>query len=345
MVAPLFYRELVGQSATIDATTRNHVAFVVFYGGLSKIICQDNFRYDPYKIFLDGLSISGDPWCSYKDPIKVTMPRLSEMCERSNKKNIFSDRLKDMFISSPEQVNASLFSHHMSKVATRLMEIYKISESALPCMLFVEGEKLSNHLVVRLDDSEPLQSLYRHVLMPLSEEFAKLSDYWKRRDDLARKKGTGRRTHIEAAEKLRTEIAKVNAEIDKEAKIIPMQIRGAREKIEELKATQKEKLVALPERAAQQVQVVQRLENEIIGISIGERKFRSSAEQALKMAKLSKRLFREHQRLSAYIGRHVDEGTIGIRRLMGESEQLSRRIPCLELKRERLVKAGAIIPH
>ena len=64
MAAPRFYRELIENVATIDATTRRHVAFVVFHGDRSNVY-EDGSYYGvgprDARIRLIGLSISGDP--------------------------------------------------------------------------------------------------------------------------------------------------------------------------------------------------------------------------------------------------------------------------------------------
>src|SRR5262245_50829891 len=66
MTAPRFFRELIENSATLDATTRQHVAFVVFYGDRSGVIRSEEFAYGPndsyrgrrgVRVRLDGLSV------------------------------------------------------------------------------------------------------------------------------------------------------------------------------------------------------------------------------------------------------------------------------------------------
>jgi hypothetical protein len=71
MTSPQFFRELIENAATVDATTRQHVAFVVFYGDRSGVVRAGDIGYEPHsgraekgglKVRFDGLSISGDPY-------------------------------------------------------------------------------------------------------------------------------------------------------------------------------------------------------------------------------------------------------------------------------------------
>jgi hypothetical protein len=65
------------------------------------------------------------------------------------------------------------------------MERYEISDRALPCLLFVEHSRINDPIFVRLSASDPMDSLYREVLAPLSDEFRRLDGIAKRRSWLA----------------------------------------------------------------------------------------------------------------------------------------------------------------
>jgi hypothetical protein len=65
-----------------------------------------------------------------------------------------------------------------------LMEHYAVRESELPCLLFVDANEPRSHLTVKLTASDPIDSLYRDVLRPLSDCFGELSDFWRQRDGL-----------------------------------------------------------------------------------------------------------------------------------------------------------------
>ena len=55
---PRFYQELIQNIDTVDATTRDRIAFVVFHGKRSSYIREE--RNESYKYHLEGLSISGE---------------------------------------------------------------------------------------------------------------------------------------------------------------------------------------------------------------------------------------------------------------------------------------------
>jgi hypothetical protein len=267
---------LIENSDTLDATTRQHVAFVVFYGDHSGVVREGNVGYWPHRnraqpgnlrVRLDGLSISGDPYFQSEVVVEPTMPPQPERGLRLQRNHeLFSDELGDFFRSSPENVNRSFLARHMSRVATRLMEIYDIRESRLPCLLFTDGNNFKKHLIVQLDPHEPLDSLYKHVLRPLSDQFSPLSHYWERRDNYSWKKRWAQWA-ADAAVKLAAEIANVTAEIERQNQIIPEQIRMVHEKINKLEKARQEKLseqgnVARQEKLSEQGKVVQELEEE-----------------------------------------------------------------------------------
>ena len=192
VVAPGFYRRLIENSDTIDATTRQHVAFIVFHGDRSGVVYEAGTSYRPHlaRRRLAGLSVTGDGYFrsdAMQSPTRDTIPS-------------FARELAEQLRYSPENVNYPALSHHMTRAATRLMERYGVRESALPCLLFVDGNSPTESLVVQLDPADPLRSLYVDVLSPLSDELAQLSDFWKCRDTVASSKDDRNRAEKAVAE-------------------------------------------------------------------------------------------------------------------------------------------------
>jgi hypothetical protein len=229
-----------------------------------------------------------------------------------------------------------VFNEDHSGVVTRLMALYDIHESALPCILFTDGNDRNKYLVVQLDAREPLKFLQEHVLKPLSREFATLSKYWGRRGDSLSPKGKAQRA-TDAVAQLRSEIAKVTAEIERQTQLVPEQIRNEQEQLDLRKRERQQELAVRAQQRADQGKVVQKLAEELDNMVRRLGQFRSPEEQPQEMAKLSKRLFRERQRLDAYTkGEDLREETDRMRRLRTEIEQLRDRIPALELRKKQI---------
>jgi hypothetical protein len=347
MAAPDFFRELIVNSATLDATTRRHVAFVVFYGDQSGVVREGDIRYEPYsgrpqrgglKVRLDGLSISGDPQVASDVMLQPTTPPKSEGEQSWRNHNPFSNKFAEILRIFPEKVNQALFAHHMSGVATRLMKMFDIRESSLPCLLFTDGRDLNRHLVVRLDPREPLDSLYTHVLRPLSDEFGVLSRYWERRDALQWKK-SGAEWATKSVAKLQAEAAQLVSEIERQRQIVAEQIRGQQEQLDQLNQARQRRLEALPNKASEQKKAVRRLEEELAAIARGDRQFGSSAHQTLETTKLERRLYRERQRLASYSVTILNDDADQVRRLRESIETLRRHVPRMEQKRQE-IEAG-----
>lgn len=341
--APRFFRELIENAAMLDATTRQHVAFVVFYGDRSGVVREGNLGYDPVirreriaglRVRLEGLSISGDPDHFSDFAVQPTVPpkRRSERGKHQDVHSLFSEKLGQLLRSSPQDVNQHLLAHHMSRVATRLIELYQISESLLPCLLFTDGKDLKNHLVVQLDPDDPLQSLYAHVLTPLSEQFSDLSNFWDRRDSLPWKKDAANQAMKKAA-LLRDKINSITDDVDRQRVVIPERIQALENSIGELRKAQRNRIVtALCNSEIQDTKIVE-LADELAAISGGERRFRSDAQMELEIARLQKRLFRERQRVTAHTKINFDDETSQIRELKETVLQLVKHCPALEEKR------------
>ena len=172
MTASGFYGRLIENSATIDATTREHIAFIVFYGERSEITHPVDGRGTYHRYQVRGFSVSKNA------DIKVeSIPNLQVRPE-------FDTGLGDRFRYSPSQIDRPTLSQKMGQASRCLMEWYSVPEEALPCLLFVDASDPTKCITVRLSSKDPLQSLYDHALRPISQEFAELSDFWKRRDEI-----------------------------------------------------------------------------------------------------------------------------------------------------------------
>jgi hypothetical protein len=162
--ARAFYNALIERSADIDAATRRHVAFIVFYGDRSGLVRRvDGYRPHLARYRLEGLSTSTD--ASF------------EAAE-------FSDRLGDLFRYRPEELSRSHFHHSMADCTRVLLDRYAIRHVAEPCLLFVDPTEPNRHTIVPLAPRDPARSLMQDVLAPMSEAFRELSAYWKQRDEL-----------------------------------------------------------------------------------------------------------------------------------------------------------------
>lgn len=168
ITAPGFYGALIENAATIDTTTREHVAFVVFYGGRTGATHRSAVEYRPFVP------------AAFDDPSEVdTTPGTAE--EPS-----FDPNVANLLRYAPGQVDRPTLSQDMGRATQLLIQRYAVSEDELPCLLFVDANVPTRRLTVPLSATAPLQSLYTDVLRTLSQEFAELSDFWGRREALAR---------------------------------------------------------------------------------------------------------------------------------------------------------------
>lgn len=165
-LAPQFYEQLIKNVDTIDATTRNHVAFIVFHGNKSSIVRRPEEGYRAYEHHLDGLSMSKGTtvWIDeyHAQPIDLKFDR--ELAEKIR--------------SAPRHAPLTYISRAMDLATTILMDRFDVFETALPCLLFVDGSRIREFQVVQLSPKQPMESLYRTVLAPLSDEFRLLEAYW-----------------------------------------------------------------------------------------------------------------------------------------------------------------------
>jgi hypothetical protein len=174
-LAPQFFDRLIQNVVTIDATTRSHIAFVVFHGNKSSIL-----RPGPkgpgsyYRNHIEGISVS-----EHGDGIKLEYP--SDSAELS-----FNDQLADAVRIGEGRSPGAPTAMATELAVTFLMKRFRLLESALPCLVFVDGDTLSEPVVVPLSRSKTIESLYSDVLIPLSDSFSHLQEYWSEKNDIYR---------------------------------------------------------------------------------------------------------------------------------------------------------------
>ena len=69
--------------------------------------------------------------------------------------------------------------------ATMLMQRFDVRETSLPCLLFLTSSRMQDPQVVQLSPSEPMESLYRDVLAPLSDELRLVDGLRRRRGEIS----------------------------------------------------------------------------------------------------------------------------------------------------------------
>ena len=171
-LAPEFFDRLIENVDTIDATTRNHVAFVVFHGKRFSLLRPDhngNGRY--YEHHIEGLSMSsgqirldksdGDHELRFNDELTNAVRAAARGAPRAS------------------MVRASEFA------VTHLIRHFQISEASLPCLAFVDGNEASRPIVVPLSRLSTVELLYSDVLVPLSDAFARLEYFWEQKRNIS----------------------------------------------------------------------------------------------------------------------------------------------------------------
>jgi hypothetical protein len=121
-----FYQDLIENIDTVDATTRDHIAFVVFHGSRSSYIRDRAGMY--YSYHLDGLSLSTER--------KREQPR--EWMHDTGFPSAFRSRLKE----EPHKAPFEHIGRASDYATTLLMDRFGIRETALPCLLFLERSNL-----------------------------------------------------------------------------------------------------------------------------------------------------------------------------------------------------------
>jgi predicted alpha/beta hydrolase family esterase len=167
-----FYRSLIENIDVVDDTTREKIAFIVFHGSKSSFVMSDESEDAYYRFELNGLSVS---------PVKRGLWEWDERPRRGPLPTAFSEAFRNKLKRSPEAAPFAAIARATSLATSILMERYEISDRALPCLLFVEPSRINDPVFVRLSASDPMDSLYREVLAPLSDEFRRLDGIAKRR--------------------------------------------------------------------------------------------------------------------------------------------------------------------
>ena len=168
-LSPRFHEKLIKNVETIDATTRNHVAFIVFHGNDASIIRRPSEGWRAYQHHLTGLSVSRDGTLfideHHGDPIEVRFDR----------------ELASSIRSSARSLPLKRIARAMDVATTAIVERFDLPEQALPCLLFVAGSQIDDAQLVQLSPEQPMESLYKDVLAPLSDEFRALESLWELR--------------------------------------------------------------------------------------------------------------------------------------------------------------------
>jgi hypothetical protein len=171
-----FYRSLIENIDVVDDTTREKIAFIVFHGSKSSFVMSDESERASYRFEVNGLSVS---------PRKRGLWEWDELPRRGPPPTAFSEAFRNKLKRSPEAAPFAAIARATGFATSILMERYEISDGALPCLLFVEHSRINDPIFVRLSASDPMDSLYREVLAPLSDEFRRVDGIAKRRSWLA----------------------------------------------------------------------------------------------------------------------------------------------------------------
>ncbi len=150
---PHFFEHLIENVTTIDSTTRQYVAFVVFYGK-STVYARASRYHEPYQFFeaqLDDISFS-----------------------RCNDR--FDEDYASLFRNQPQEINPNRFSQHMIRAADLLMDYFQLQEGNIPCLVFVDPDSI-RHLIARLPGKDSFEYMYKYILAPLSDAFRDLQGW------------------------------------------------------------------------------------------------------------------------------------------------------------------------
>ncbi|WNG45288.1 CHAT domain-containing protein [Archangium minus] len=156
--AQAFYEALIEHSADIDATTRQHVAFILFYGKASTRVRDRRYGYT----LMRGLSTSTNS---------------TEMPPRGwrTPEEVFPESLGDHFRYRPQDIDRVQFRQEMTSCTRALLDRFTLPHSVEPCVLFVNPVFPERHFTVALDKRDPVRSLFEDLLNPLSDAFRLLS--------------------------------------------------------------------------------------------------------------------------------------------------------------------------
>jgi hypothetical protein len=160
-----FFQQLIQNVDTIDATTRNYIAFIVFHGSQLSTVSPDyeimrNQKYEVLGISRSFIQNNGSR--ERRDVLE------------------FDDKFSHKIRSAPQEAPVNEIARSMGLATNAILERFNIQERLLPCLLFAEASRREPQ-IVRIDPERPTESLYSEILAPLSDEFRSLRTHWERR--------------------------------------------------------------------------------------------------------------------------------------------------------------------
>jgi hypothetical protein len=190
MVAKTFYLALIENIETIDATTREHVHFFVFFGSRVGLVHNVKGIQAPVRHPVEGLSVSTSRYADNSFDIFVPRDGASALQLPEHIVPSYDPPFHEPDFGIRNALHSGdplppdlVYEKHMARATTHLAEHYDIRENQLPCLLFVDPVDTRRKQVVPLDQSDPLKSLYKDVLVHLSDEFRGLQSLWKEQSD------------------------------------------------------------------------------------------------------------------------------------------------------------------
>ena len=176
---PRFYESLILNADTIDATTREYLDFIVFYGNKSGVLT--GVRRNRDRSYMERKRITGFSLFAESDH------HIADFHITSNIQ--YSSELANEMRFNPNSIKERYLSHHMTRGATILMDHFGLDDTVLPCLLFVNPLQTSEYFIIPIDNSNPLSSIYIDILKPISTCFHGINDYkrvkrkihWKKR--------------------------------------------------------------------------------------------------------------------------------------------------------------------
>jgi hypothetical protein len=134
--APRLIEDLLGHLDAVDASTRQHVGFILFDGHFSYAAAGGA------RATVQGASLLGP--------------------------DVFATGLKTVAIEAPLQLNIGRIKHATSYATELLMDAFGLDETHLPSLIFVQPGNRRGCLVRRLAADGAFQRLYASTLKPLS---------------------------------------------------------------------------------------------------------------------------------------------------------------------------------
>lgn len=314
MIVPNLYKELIENSDTIDATTRDFIDFIVFYGNNASIVEEKNDgryrRGESRKI--NGLSISKDYSAIYLDEgIK------------------FSDCLSKFVKYDTENVNVRHLSNHMTRGALTLMEKYAIDENKIPSLLFINPQNIKEFFLAEINRQTPIAYIYEKILKPLSICFHEIEEFHSNTSKLnylgqeLKESKSLIETSPAKIEKLEEELSVLTEKLSNDKKEDEAKINLLEKKKQEYlnikKSIKLDNLNPLPEglnfSITQKLKEVQELIKEKEDFDMGKIIFKSTGHENLLREKNNKRLLKAKNNFESYINQIAKEPDQEINRI------------------------------